>query len=75
MIYLRADQDLEEQCKNTNAPPRRIWVLHFGLSAKPKHFEAGRKGVRLLNLAASLLPKASCSHKPWRTPGALRLSY
>lgn len=44
MIYLRADRDLEEQCRNANAPPWRIWRLRFGLSAKPKHFEmqAGR---------------------------------
>lgn len=45
MIYLRADQDLEERCRNANAPPWRIWRLRFGLSAKPKHFEmrAGRE--------------------------------
>lgn len=45
IIYLRADQDLEERFRNANAPPWRIWRLCFGLSAKPKHFEmkAGRE--------------------------------
>lgn len=39
MIYLRADQDLEEWRGNANAPSWRIWILCFGLNAKPKHFE------------------------------------
>lgn len=45
MIYLKADQDLAEQYGNANAPLWRIWILRFGLSAKPKHFEtqAGRE--------------------------------
>lgn len=45
MMYLRADQDLEERRRNANAPPWRIWILRFGLAAKPKRFEmqAGRE--------------------------------
>lgn len=77
ITYLRADQDLEEQRGNANAPPWRIWLLCFGLSAKPKHFatQAGREcgSGSCQPVCLPIGPAANAVEKPEGTAAALDL--